>query len=456
MQLTQPTASTSAESEQRPLMTALGGTDFGQGLQRSGIRIYGAIEGSYEYNANHRPFYTDFSGGKRHQLQSTVLNVGRSFDLYEYDKGYLNQLTLNVERAIKPSPAKWDIGGRLQVLYGSDARFTVSNGLFNHQTANLYTIGKYGRPDEELALDIPRAYLDVSAPVGNGLRLRVGRFTFFKTIDPEERVFYTETFAYHQSFPYTLTGGTLLYPLSDTVRIEGGISRGWDQSLADNNGMIDGFGRISWDVTPSSLLTASFITGPELPKNKSHETTVIDITYAATLSDRFSVLFDGVYGHGAPAPAITSVFTGDGEGSKSFSDDNIPGHKAPDADDYDYPGVTANHANWYGISGDAIYKINDFVSVAGRLEWFRDESGALSKFRFTRPTSEGIKPPPNGGENLYGATFGLTITPLATTPVGTNFKLRPEFRYDYASDRLFGSFTRHDQITLSIDALLTF
>jgi len=101
---------------------------------------------------------------------------------------------------------------------------------------------------------------------------------------------------------------------------------------------------------------------------------------------------------------------------------------------------TVGDALWYGTAGYAVYKINDYVSVAGRLEWYRDEEG------FTTAVAQ----------TLYEATVGLTLTPFPNDPVGANFKIRPELRADYSSKRYFDGLTRHDQYTFGIDAIFNF
>ncbi len=386
----------------RPLMGLLGQTPIGKGLHDARINIYGWIEGSYEYNF---------------QVRDGTANSTRSFDFFENNKGYLNQLDLSVEKKVDLTAHQFDIGGRLDAMYGSDARFITSSGLFDRQAPFA----------QEAWFDLPQVYVDLALPIANGVRLRVGKFEFFKTTDPNASAFYTHPIEYASSFPYTLTGISGYYPITPELSVEAGISRGWDQSLRDNNGAIDAFGRVTWNVTDRSRFIAAFIVGPEQFHDNSHYTTAVDISYAFAASDQLIFLIDGIYGHQARADL-----------------GGFPGQNtAPSAS------TVFDAANWYGVNGFVTYKVSDALSVSGRLEWYRDEEGYTLGFG-------------GGNINAYEATVGLKIAPFATTALGTNFVIRPEVRYDYTSKDYIhpsstsGFGTRHDQLTVAIDAIFNF
>src|SRR5437899_2893557 len=57
-------------------------------------------------------------------------NFGRFFD-DRANEPLLNQLVINFERALAPQPGEFDWGFKLQFMYGSDARFIHSLGLFD-------------------------------------------------------------------------------------------------------------------------------------------------------------------------------------------------------------------------------------------------------------------------------------------------------------------------------------
>ncbi|HEY2587163.1 MAG TPA: outer membrane beta-barrel protein [Tepidisphaeraceae bacterium] len=413
-----------SNAEQRPLMAALHPTPVGQALEQARINIFGYMEGSYQYNFMHpNPPVT---------LPRTPLNPGRLLDVFQHDRVYLNQLNLAIERKVDLTTHQFDIGGRVEGIFGQDARFIHANGLLDHQQGSNPNVSP-PIVGGEWQFDLYQAYFDVGVPLGNGVRVRAGKFSFFKPIDPNASIFYTHTIAYAATFPYTNTGVTVMYPFSDAIRVEGGISRGWDQALKDNNGAIDGLARVIWTPTETTRLIGSVIFGPELYRNNHDYTTLVDITLTQAVGEKLTLYLDAVFGnqvHAVPG--------------------NIPGAFFSSS-----TATPLGGANWYGVSGDALYSVNTYLDVALRLEWFRDEEG------FT------TNPFPPGGQNLYEATVGASIYPLAGTALGRNFMLRPEVRYDYASKRYFDPVafpgvpnaavgSRHDQLTFAIDAVFNY
>lgn len=362
----------------QPLMLMLDRTGLGSSLEAARINIFGHIEGSYTWNFDN---------------PAQNLNLGREFDI-EHNKGLVNQIDLNVERQVDLTSKTLDVGGRIEMLYGTDARFIHSSGMFDDDDF-------FHGP--EYQFDIPQLYVDVGLPVGNGLRVRAGKFLFFKQIDPNSSVFYSHSFSFGSALPFTLTGVTGYYPISDQLNVEAGISRGWGQTLKDNNGSPDALGRVRYMINNRTDITLAAIIGPELDHDNSHYRSVFDFTFYHALTDQFTIMADAVYGYQAE-PA----------------------------------GKTA--AMWYGASGYAVYQLSDYLALAGRVEWYRDEEG------FTTAQAQ----------NLFEGTIGLTITPFPHDSVGRNLRIRPELRYDYSTRAYFDAFSRHDQTTAAIDAYFDF
>jgi hypothetical protein len=130
---------------------------------------------------------------------------------------------------------------------------------------------------------------------------------------------------------------------------------------------------------------------------------VLDGTVSYAMTDKLTLLADGVFGYQAEP-------TGTG-------------------DDY-----------WYGLSGYAVYKVSDTLNVNARGEFYRDEDG------FTTGLSQ----------TLFEATVGLTVTPFPDSNLGQNLKIRPELRWDYSSGRYFNGLTDHNQVTVALDAYFDF
>ena len=362
----------------RPLMGLLHQTGIGQGLDNARINVFGWVEGSYEYNFA-RP--------------AQDLNLGRVFDVQD-NRVQVNQIDLSVERRIDLHSGQFDVGGRVDMLYGTDSQFIHSNGMFD---------GSDFFHGPEYQFDIPQLYVDFGVPVGSGLQVRAGKFLFFKQIDPNASVFYTHSFIFGGALPFTNTGITAKYQFCPSCSFEGGISRGWDQSLNDNNSAIDALGRFRYTLGKTTDISVAAICGPELDNDNSHYRTTVDVAVTHQCGDRLTLLGDGVYGYQA-MPSGQSA------------------------------------AMWYGIAGYGVYQLNDYLSAGLRGEWYRDEQGLTT----------GVN------QTLYEATAGVTITPFPNHPVGQYFKIRPEIRYDYSTADYFDGGTRHDQTTVAIDAIFNF
>jgi hypothetical protein len=377
--LTQPQYGVEAPASRPLLMSALDQTGLGEALDSARINIYGHIEGSYTWNFD---------------APAKNLNIGRVFDI-KHNDAEVNQVDFNIERTVDLTSHQFDIGGRLELMYGTDARFIHSSDFFSG--ADFFHGPEY-------QFDIPQVYLDFGVPVGDGLRIRVGKFLFFKQIDPNASVFYSHSFTFGAALPFTLTGVSALYNITDQLNIEAGVSRGWGQTLTDNNGSIDGFGRIRFTPSDKTNITLAFISGPEDTGDNSHYRDAVDLTLTQGIGDNLTFLLDSVYGN-------------DAAGS-----------------------LTGTNANWYGVSGYLVLKLDEYLSLAGRGEWYRDEEA------FTT----GI------AQNLYEATVGVTVTPFPSDAAAAMFKIRPEVRYDYSSRGYFDGLTKHDQLTAAVDAIFNF
>jgi hypothetical protein len=364
-----------------------------QGLSRplddARIRIFGHVEAGYTFNPDD---------------PAQDLNLGRVFDV-EANQFIFNQLDLVTERTVNLSSSEWDVGGRVEFLYGSDAQFIHSNGMFDNQDF-------FDGPENQF--DIPQVYADVNVPVGNGLRIRAGKFLFFKQIDPNASAFYSHSYTFGGALPFTLTGVTGYYELTNQWSFEGGISRGWDQSIDDNNNMISFLGRVRYSPTDRTSFAALFITGPEQPDSDGTYRTAVDLVGSHRVTDKLTLMFDLVYGVQASPEARF-----------------LPGTVSDE-----------DAADWYGAAGYAVYRVDDRFSVAGRLEWFRDDEGFASVTAVA--------------QDLFEATLGVTITPMPYDDVGRNLKIRPEIRYDWSTEEFFDGLTSDNQFTAAVDVIFNF
>ena len=74
----------------------------------------------------------------------------------------LDNISLNLERAVDPTKKQFDVGFHLEFIFGADAAFIHSNGMFDDQT---------GRDQ----WDLIQGWVDVTLP-GLPMRVRVGKW----------------------------------------------------------------------------------------------------------------------------------------------------------------------------------------------------------------------------------------------------------------------------------------
>jgi Putative beta-barrel porin-2, OmpL-like. bbp2 len=141
------------------LMDALYCGKDGQELKDSRFTVYGWLEPGANLSTSHTKFnYQTGAGG----------NAPAAYD-FEPNTAQLDQATLYFERT--PDEIQrdhFDWGGRLALLYGTDYRYTFSQGDFSNQYTD--SAKRYG-------FDVPMYYLDFWFPgVAMGSNVRVGRY----------------------------------------------------------------------------------------------------------------------------------------------------------------------------------------------------------------------------------------------------------------------------------------
>ena len=290
------------ETPRRPLGMLLEQSPLGHALDGARIKAFGYIQGSYNYNFSNAPR----AGAFRE-------NADRLFD-FEDNVIRINQLNMAIERQVDVATGKSDVGFRVEGIFGTDSRLIHADGLdfygHNGRSAAAPSVAEDNYRFQlypEYQFDLYQAYVDFAAPVGNGLRVRIGKFASFfgGTVDPNGNSFYSHTISFAADHPFTFTGVMLTYPFSDSLVVDGGISRGWDQSLNDNNGAIDGFARIGWLVNDHTGVTFAAVSGPEAPGNNSNYRSLLELTVKYSASDRLRFILDATYGW---EPHVTPEF----------------------------------------------------------------------------------------------------------------------------------------------------
>jgi hypothetical protein len=383
------------EKGRKPLMSVLDRTGGAAMMDDIGLDISGHVEAGYTYSFQQPP--------------GDVL-TGRVFDV-QHDELLLNQAAIVLQRTLAPTDDavlgykdKFNVGFKVDVMYGYDARFIHSNGLLDHYNDDT------SRNEE---WDITQAYLEFGVPVGNGLLVTAGKFVTpigFETINPTTNPLYSHSFLFGFAIPFTHTGITAKYHFDENFYVMGGVHRGWEQSLEDNNDdAVSLLASVGYLYEPGILgsqpvnLTLSATAGPEQTDFQGNWRTLIDLIASTKLADQLTVALNADY---------------------AIEDDAAIG---------------GGQGQWYGVAAYAKYDVSDMFAINARGEWFNDKDGA-----------RGL------GTNVYEATLGLAIKPFHDNELGSNLVFRPEIRYDYAQEAIFDGGSQHDQFTVGADVIFAF
>ncbi len=311
------------------------------------------------------------------------------------DNFQLQQAWLYAEKAIDTS-CGFDIGGRIDYIYGTDGQNTQAFGTDPIGWDNPWDNGaNYGHA-------IPQAYFE--AGYGDFSVIAGHFFTIigYEVVPATGNFFYSHAYTFNFSEPFTHTGVLGKYAPSDDVTVWGGYSLGWDSGFDDNG---DAFlGGISLGLTDDLTLTYATIAGrfaepwsgavPQAVSGYQHS---IVADYAVTDSLQYIIQNDVL--------------------ATDFAD-----------------GTTARDT--VGINQYLIKTINDCWAVGTRFEWWQVNDPGLTGN--------------NANNDVYELTMGVNYRPHA------NLIVRPEIRWDWDDSGTFLENGDTRQTTFGVDTILTF
>ena len=346
-------------------------------------------------------------------------NFGRFFD-DRANEPLLNQLVVNFERALVPKPGEFDWGFKVQLMYGSDARFIHSLGLLDNTAT-----------ESILQPDLVEAYLNLHFPIlsEGGLDVKLGKFVTLEgaeTIDPRTNFFYSHTYIFNFGIPLNHTGGLATWHATSHINLVAGLTRGVNTSVKDNNNSIAFHGGIGLDLNESKLvISAATHIGPETAQDNHDQRYLNTITTTWKITDKLTSITDINYARDAGADA--------------------------DA---------------YGVAQYFTSTINSWLTAGLRGEVFRDDKGFyVVSFADNHDPMRLLAGEPTidprtvgGGRTTYAAiTIGLNIKPPMPKPFA-GLTIRPELRFDrsLSDTRPFNDSSDDRMFTAAIDAILTF
>jgi hypothetical protein len=370
-------------------MKGLDQAGMGATLDSYNIRVGGHVEMSWTHN------FDDPVGG---------VNVGRVFD-FEHDDHTFNQLDLFIEKTVTASGSQFDWGGRMEWIWGGDARFIHANGVFDHYGFPLFpgSPNTGDGPDEQF--DPVQFYLDFNIPVGNGILVRGGKFVTpfgYETINPITNPLYSHSFLFNFAIPFTHTGITATYQIDPNWSGMVGVVRGWDQSFEDNNGVHSYMGQLKYTSEKLDFIVGGII-GPEQFEDNQNWRHLLDFTVIYREGDNLQFVLNGDYGW----------------------------------EDSDFPGL--GDGEWWGAAGYVILEFNDYLTGCIRAEYFSDHDGLRGT-----------------GTEFHEITAGVTIHPFPRHEWFQGLAIRPEVRWDHATDDVFDGGDDDNQITIGGDIIFAF
>ena len=204
--------------------------------------------------------------------------------------------------------------------------------------------------------------------------------------------------------------------LNSKWTFDAGITRGWNQSIRDENQVPDFLGRVTFTPSDKTSVIFTMTEGPEFPigvgrnlpsGDRSHMWNAFDLVITRKITDKLSL----------------------GLGSDYVETPRIPG-------------FSGGAKQWGGVAGYGSYALDPHFTLNTRLEWYIDAAKGFST---------GASTSANYGET----TWGVAIKPFPKNNTLSHLLFRPEIRYDFSDHSVFNS-SEHNQLTFSMDALFTF
>jgi hypothetical protein len=369
----------SADGTPAGLIQTLSGKDTSSwtGLQPNGVNLGGWAAAGISHNTANP---SDRSNGP-----VSMTDRSNEFNLY--------QLDLFIEKAVTKASA-WDVGGRFDFMFGTDTKYTQATGnwdmgLISQRNLRLYDIA------------LPQAYVEVFAPIGNGLS---GKFGHFYTIIGYESVpsplnfFSSHTYSFKSS-PFTTTGALFSYAFNEQLGLNFGAVTGPDNFNRDLGAWSQMSGLTWTNAKTGTTASFSVLSGDV----NSHQNSQLLYYSAIVQQDLGKWHFVLQHDRGTQQNAIAQ----------------------------------GQNAEWYSIVQYLTYQATDTWGLGVRGEWFRDQNG----FRYSA-----------GEASYYDVTAGLNWKPQSW------LMIRPEVRYDWSQAQTapFDGGQRTNQFLLGIDGVIQF
>ncbi len=370
----------------------------GGGLLKSveDIHVGGYIETGYNLNTNSPNANTGATVGG-----STVNGTNTNIRAFDRDA---NSFTENAEVDLQKIATEAGTAGfRTDLMFGRDAQI-LSGSTNGDQRNNVF---------------VQQAYVQYIAPIGNGIDIKAGRFVTIagaEVIESKDNWNTSRSLLFTNAIPFTHNGVLASYKFTDMVDAKLGLANGWDAGVDNNKGKTI-LSQVALHPMKGVDFTQNFIVGSEQARSAAggSGTTggnradrnfrgLLDSVLAWTplsTNEGWKVLANFDYGWEEKARAILTP-----NSARQFSGE-----------------VGTGVAKWQGLALGTKYDVNNWLTLAGRVEYFSDPEGARigALNGVTRPQRNNI--------------FEMTYT--ADVKLAKNLITRLEWRYDWANNSIF-------------------
>ncbi|MCL2303991.1 MAG: porin [Planctomycetaceae bacterium] len=361
----------------------------------------------------------------------------------------MNQLYLTGGRAVNSEACIWDIGGRVDLLYGTDYYFTSALGWETRTTLDGYDVldprgadsrwnsnegPRRGGRTAMYGLSMPQVYGEIQAPMGTNVKL--GHFYSpmgHESVMATQNFFYSHSYSMMYGEPTTLTGMLLSQRITQNWTGYFGIHRGWDkwETPIDSISYLAG---VKWENYCRTTSVGFLLnTGKDCWNNTSmprQETNRMN--YSLIFSHQLCPNLHYVLQHDLGIDQDVAYGTGiDVAGAN-----------------YNYSRLQPLDGKWYSVAQYLYLQMTDTLAFGCRAEWFKDENHSRVLGAVPVNWVE--------GDEYVELTLGFNWKP---TPFMT---LRPEVRWDWIEGRNFPQpfkdveDGRNSQFTIGTDLVITF
>ncbi len=368
----------------------------------------------------------------------------------------MNQLYLSFGRAVNKNRNRFDMGARVDLLYGSDYFYTSALGLetFTYregpggvqypvadpQNAQLRWNSNDGDRRDGTAsvygLAMPQLYAEFFLPIHRGFTFKAGHFYSimgYESVMSPQNFFYSRSYTTMYGEPTTHTGMLFSQEITSGLAVHGGITRGWDTwESIEGNDKLSGLVGVQWDTCLGSSFAFTLHTGNTSVREGDNRTNY-SLVYCQQLNPSWKYVIQHDLGT---------------EDNGAYSISNYV--------------ETRSRATWASLVQYLECQWTPSCAFGLRFEWFQDNGHSRI---LQSPTSMSFA----GGDvniegmNYYNITLGMKWKPLEYLTI------RPEVRWDWSDvdikssladvssiSGVYDDFTSKNQCTAAIDLILMF